>query len=210
MRAALATPALMCALLMVSACDASSSVPRSGAAGERGGSSEGQPLGDLLEGVAGSDSTYQRVAVPSSPGTTIRVRPAAVRPGGTVALTFADHDALRGVGFSLASVNGDGRRVDYYLTSDAAGARPSWSPPGGTLDWPDVGVSGRGPDQVVLPDTAGGQYLLCTVDATHEQCGMVTVRERVDEEPDAGLERLSVSQIWVSDDEPVPLSPSSW
>lgn len=110
----------------------------------------------------------------------ITVTPATAQPGATVALTFPEKNA-RGIAFQLATA-ADPEKVLYYLTSDW-GARgnhtPTWwaAEDGEGKGWEDVGISGPGPDLVVVPDTAAdGSYRLCTANAGTQVCGLLTVR----------------------------------
>ena len=108
----------------------------------------------------------------------ITVTPATARPGATVALTFPDESG-RGIAFQLAKAT-EPSKVLYYLTSDW-GRRgehtPTWWRAGASGGWEDVGISGPGPDRVVVPDTAeDGTYRLCTANAADQVCGLLTVR----------------------------------
>ena len=117
-------------------------------------------------------------ATTESPRYPVTVSPATARPGALVALTFPGGGS-RGVAFKLAKTT-DPANVLYYLTSDwgkPSKHKPGWWPVSGNWGWVDVGISGPGPDHVVVPDTAeDGTYLLCTANAHPELCGLLTVK----------------------------------
>ena len=108
----------------------------------------------------------------------VTVTPATVRPGATVALMFPDETG-RGIAFQLAKAS-EPDKVLYYLTSDwGPGGKhtPTWWAAGDNGVWEDVGISGPGPDHVIVPDTAeDGTYRLCTANAASQVCGLLTVR----------------------------------
>jgi hypothetical protein len=100
------------------------------------------------------------------------VTPTTAHPGDAVSLSFPT-EQLRGVGFILTARDGG---TTYQLTSNAMdrGREPTWSPEGS--GWVDVGISGPGPDQVLIPPVAApGDYELCTGNAPAEQCVSLTV-----------------------------------
>ncbi len=108
------------------------------------------------------------------------VAPASATPGQEVALRFPT-DGQRGIAFSLSQWD-DGRwNQTYYLTSDwgtSGDYTPSWwsVEDSDNRGWHQVGVSGPGPDRVLVPDTAPpGAYLLCTANALDEACALLTV-----------------------------------
>lgn len=112
---------------------------------------------------------------------TMDVSPSEAAPGQTVALTFPPgHQDVRGVAFSLSEWTAEEWKVTHYLTS---GTHPSTEPSWWSVEdaegrgWNDVGVSGAGPDRVVVPDTATeGTHLLCTANARDEKCTLIEVR----------------------------------
>lgn len=112
---------------------------------------------------------------------TMEVSPGEAEPGQTVALTYPrGHRDVRGVAFSLSELTADGWKITHYLTS---GSHPSTEPSWWSIEdaegrgWVDVGVSGAGPDHVVVPDTATeGTHLLCTANARNEKCTLIQVR----------------------------------
>jgi hypothetical protein len=110
---------------------------------------------------------------------TMTVSPASAAPGQQIALRFTS-ERVRGIAYSLAAWSEEGWNVAYYLTSDwGAPGRHSpdwWSPEEDDRGWVDIGVSGAGPDNVVVPDSAGpGAYLLCTANSAAEACALLTV-----------------------------------
>lgn len=111
---------------------------------------------------------------------TMTVAPASATPGQEVALRFPS-DSQRGIAFSLARWSKDQWDETYYLTS-AWGTSGNYTPTWWTVDdnedrgWEQVGVSGPGPDRVLVPETATpGDYLLCTANALEEACALLTV-----------------------------------
>jgi hypothetical protein len=133
----------------------------------------------VVAGVVPWDRTEKVAEIPPSHPGGVTITPATARPGATVALTFSDEKAVRGIAFQLARASEPGK-VLYYLTSDwgePARHRPQWWVSGGTSGWEDVGIIGPGPDRVVVPDTAAdGVYLLCTANAAEQVCGLLTVK----------------------------------
>ncbi|MDP2773016.1 MAG: hypothetical protein Q8O61_05620 [Nocardioides sp.] len=100
------------------------------------------------------------------------VTPLVARPGEVVSLGFPTEHP-RGVGFVLIS-RSDGIR--YELTSNAMqpNREPTWTSRG--RGWLDIGISGPGPDKVLIPPPAApGEYDLCTGNASIEQCVSITV-----------------------------------
>jgi len=96
--------------------------------------------------------------------------PANPAPGQVVDLTFPPK-ALRGIAFTLTADDGS---ETYLLT---AGREPSWSREGVNVVV-DIGVSGPGPDRVVIPDVATpGTYQLCTGNASVERCVAIEVED---------------------------------
>ena len=90
-------------------------------------------------------------------------------------------DSTRGIAFSLSEWDGEAWTPVFYLTSDwgmPGSHTPTWWSVEDNDDrgWEDIGVSGVGPDRVVLPDVAtAGEYLLCTANAADEACAKLTV-----------------------------------
>lgn len=111
---------------------------------------------------------------------TMTVTPATATPGQRVALRFGSEE-VRGIAFSLSAWGEEVWTVAYYLTSDW-GSPGSHSPDWWSVQdserrgWSDVGVSGPGPDHVIVPDNApAGEYLLCTANSADEACALLTV-----------------------------------
>lgn len=118
---------------------------------------------------------------PASAGAELRpdlvvVTPDLAEPGTEIEVTFAEpYD--RGVAWTITT--GDGATELYWLTASAEGygGAPSWVP-AGTDGWgvDDIGISGTGPDRLVVPDTiAAGEYHLCTANAVVDVCGLLVV-----------------------------------
>jgi hypothetical protein len=114
------------------------------------------------------------------------VSPVLVAPGQVVTVTYAT-DWTRGIAYKLVPSNNDEvpdpDNPSFYLTSDGGsgtGALP-WYPADDAVGWVDIGIGGRGPDRVTIPDTAAaGTWLVCTANAATETCAEVIV---VDREP---------------------------
>ncbi len=109
------------------------------------------------------------------------VTPATAAPGERVALRFRSTE-VRGIAFSLAAWDDGGWTEAFYLTSDWGtpdSHRPTWwsVEDSDGRGWEDVGVSGPGPDHVIVPEeAAAGDYLLCTANSVDEACAILTVR----------------------------------
>lgn len=111
---------------------------------------------------------------------TMTLEPSTAPPGAIVAMHFPSTSS-RGVAYSLASWTGSAwADPEYYLTSDGGdglGWKPDWwrVDNGANKGWFDIGVSGPGPDRIVVPDTSAGPYLLCTANASAKACAILTV-----------------------------------
>lgn len=104
--------------------------------------------------------------------------PAVALPGDVVELTFPE-ETVRGVAFQLDRREGDEWTTKWWMTSDANGGRPTTVAVGtegyGT---DDVGIGGPGPDRVLVhPDTAPGDYRICTANAGEDFCVPLTVSD---------------------------------
>lgn len=107
----------------------------------------------------------------------IRVEPVVVDPGKTVQVTFPAQTE-RGVAWVLEEQVDDAWQLRFFLTATASGydneATPNWW----SIDdddegkgWDAIGVSGPGPDTLVIPETATpGSYRLCTANAVDNFC----------------------------------------
>ena len=90
-------------------------------------------------------------------------------------------DSQRGIAFSLSQWSEREWKLTYYLTSDwgtSGDFSPTWWKAEDSEDrgWEQVGVSGPGPDRVLIPDTAPpGDYLLCTANALDKACALLAV-----------------------------------
>ncbi|WP_224278604.1 hypothetical protein [Nocardioides lacusdianchii] len=108
------------------------------------------------------------------------VTPATAAPGESVALRFGS-ERVRGVAFTLSRWTGKDWVVNQYLTSDwgePGTHEPTWWRADDTerRGWPDVGVVGTGPDNVVVPDDAPtGDHLLCTANSLDRACVILQV-----------------------------------
>lgn len=66
----------------------------------------------------------------------------------------------------------------FNLISDGAGwwERSWWLPGDGTVEVPDIGVLGPGPDRIEIPPPAGpGDYRLCTGNAGRNVCAEIRI-----------------------------------
>lgn len=113
---------------------------------------------------------------------TMALAPESAMPGQEVALTFPS-DNERGIAYSLARWS-DGRWDEaYYLASDWGQPddhTPTWWAvwDSGNRGWEQVGISGPGPDRVLVPEAAPpGDYLLCTANALEEACALLQVTD---------------------------------
>jgi len=106
------------------------------------------------------------------------VTPVAAAPGDLVELTFpGGHD--RGVLFAIDEASAGGWERRAMLLSDANGGDPRWS----RADADDlmvemVGIAGRGPDRVPIPQgLLPGNYRICTANAVENLCAPIEVVE---------------------------------
>ncbi|GAA5151909.1 hypothetical protein GCM10023340_31330 [Nocardioides marinquilinus] len=91
--------------------------------------------------------------------------PPIARPGDRIGALFPA-EQVRGRAFTLTSDD-----VTYYLSS---GDTPTWNERSMPTD--DIGITGPGPDPLVVPDVvAPGAYRLCTANAAEQACTGVTV-----------------------------------
>lgn len=109
----------------------------------------------------------------------IDLTPKTAQPRALVSMGFPK-SGMRGIAFSLDKWEDGEWQAAYYLTSD--GGSLGWEPSWWSLadaegrGWRDIGVSGPGPDQVIVPNTAtNGFYRLCTANAVEEACGLLEV-----------------------------------
>lgn len=103
-----------------------------------------------------------------------------VRAGTTIEMYFPE-ESPRGVGFVLEQEVDGAWQLRYFLTAaEHAGTSPSWWPAGERDDagWPDVGVTGPGPNWIQIPHTADpGSYRVCTANAEDGFCAPLQVTE---------------------------------
>jgi hypothetical protein len=104
--------------------------------------------------------------------------PTVASPGGVIALTFPQ-ETMRGVLFVLEKRADESWSHRYNLSSDGPGAgwEMSWHLPNAeNIAFPDIGVSGPGPDRVPIPETAEpGSYRICTGNAGEEFCAPIEI-----------------------------------
>jgi hypothetical protein len=134
--------------------------------------------------VADSKKRAFMVVSGYAPNLGMTLTPSTAGPGDVVALSFPT-ERSRGLAFTLTrdfecrSSECSGSRPSgfvetYHLASDAAGDEPRWSDQ--PLQVRNIGVSGPGPDHVVVPSTAAaGDYRLCTTGRTPQLCVHLTV-----------------------------------
>ncbi|MGZ8512290.1 MAG: hypothetical protein ACXWWL_02520 [Candidatus Limnocylindria bacterium] len=108
----------------------------------------------------------------------IVAEPIEVTAGDVVMATFPE-EMVRGILFTLDERVGDGWAHRFNLTSDGPGPEweRSWSLPGDAgVEFPDIGVMGPGPDRIEIPpQTAPGEYRLCTGNAGTNVCAEIRV-----------------------------------
>ena len=99
-------------------------------------------------------------------------------PGDVVSLSFPQ-EMVRGILFTLDERVGSGWVHRFNLTSDGPGPeweRSWWLPGDDTVEVPDIGVLGRGPDRVEIPPPAvPGLYRLCTGNAGTNVCAEIRI-----------------------------------
>jgi hypothetical protein len=62
------------------------------------------------------------------------------------------------------------------LISDGSGGEPLWFPSGEDVAVEAIGVAGRGPDHLLIPDVADpGTYRVCTANAGEDVCAPVEI-----------------------------------
>lgn len=102
---------------------------------------------------------------------------AEARPGDVVSVTFPQ-EMVRGVLFTLDERVGAEWVHRFSLTSDGPGPgwERSWWLPGDTVEVPDIGVLGPGPDRIEIPPPAEpGEYRLCTGNAGTNVCAEIRI-----------------------------------
>jgi len=103
------------------------------------------------------------------------ITPATAAPGAQIGLTYPQGFG-RGIGFTLARA-ADGQQI-YDLSAGHGTGKPGWWRVDSTNKHitPAIGVTGPGPDLLVVPDEAAdGTYLLCTANAVTKACALLTV-----------------------------------
>lgn len=110
----------------------------------------------------------------------LELEPEEVQPGATIRMHFPE-ETPRGVGFVLEEEVDGAWQLRYFLTAaEHAGASPSWSTAGEQQGpvWPDVGVTGPGPNWIQIPHTADpGSYRVCTANAGEEFCARLELTD---------------------------------
>ena len=103
----------------------------------------------------------------------LELEPDEVRPGATIRMHYPE-ETPRGVGYVLEEEVEGTWQLRYFLTAaEHSGASPSWSNVRGGNGpvWPDVGVTGPGPNWIQIPHRAEpGTYRVCTANAGDEFC----------------------------------------
>lgn len=128
-----------------------------------------------------SESPEAAPSVPREWDRALVIDPTTTTAGSIVALTFP-HENLRGIAFSLTPWRGGSwGEPEFYVmaTQDrryAQGAAWWRADDDEGSGWVDVGVGGRGPDYLTVPDTAQpGSYLLCTANAKDKACVILEI-----------------------------------
>jgi hypothetical protein len=107
----------------------------------------------------------------------IEAHPAIAGPGDTIELAFPQ-STDRSLAYAMELETADGWNYVYQLVSDQRGGEPFWQEAGGPVEIDLVGVSGPGPDRVVIPAVAAlGTYRLCTMFSASSVCVVVVVRD---------------------------------
>lgn len=109
----------------------------------------------------------------------ITVQPSSVQAGDSVSVFFPD-ERMRGIHFVLESGTGDGWNLVYHLVSDWGAGREPRNYPAGSMEGfavESVGISGGGPDVVLIPpEAAAGAYRICTGNSRPNICALLTVQ----------------------------------
>lgn len=107
---------------------------------------------------------------------TLDFTPPNPQAGRTFAATFEPTNE-RGGYFILEQWSGsEWLPAAFLLESDVNGGSPTWASTDGELEILDSGVSGEGPDGLVMPDTIdAGVWRLCTANAPDDVCARLTV-----------------------------------
>lgn len=106
----------------------------------------------------------------------LQITPSPARVGDLIEVRFPE-ETLRGIGWVLESQEGDSWQQRYFLVSDELG-EPRWW---GAEDsegqgWEDLGVTGPGPDTLLIPDVAApGNYRLCTANSQPNFCSELEI-----------------------------------
>ena len=87
-------------------------------------------------------------------------------PGQTIDITPPDQRG-RGVGYTLAPFGSSTPAFWLIAAADGFDGEPRWGAWEGEPSFPDILITGPGPDTVILPETATpGEYLVCQIDGS--------------------------------------------
>ncbi len=109
------------------------------------------------------------------------VEPSVVVPGEDVRVTYPG-GRERGIAYVLERSDDGSLHTTHLMTAandspDLAGREPAWAEfgtPG--HGWEDIGISGPGPDALVIPPSAlAGDYRICTANSVENICAEITV-----------------------------------
>lgn len=161
------------------------------------------------------------IAKPADPDATMRpdlmrARPRNVMPGEYVLLYFPEK-TTRGLGFVLEAKVEDSWELRSSMypspsvlgSSKPLGTSEPYSPgPAGIYN---VAITGEGPDAVAIPpDTAAGEYRICTSDARENFCTPLTISDSpgLRSQPSSSFDCASASaSAAAATAEPAPTSP---
>lgn len=109
----------------------------------------------------------------------LEVHPNPASPGELVELSFPKRSE-RGIGYVLEARVEETWDLRFVLSASTSERQePSWQPaddPEEVVGWPDLAVSGAGPDQIEVPDTAEpGDYRICTANMGTNFCAEIVV-----------------------------------
>ena len=104
------------------------------------------------------------------------VEPTQARPGEIVDVTYADAWD-RGILYAIDAELGGTWERRHLLVSDANGGARVWFTPGDeNVAVEAVGIGGRGPDRVMIPEvTEPGGHRICTANAGQNICTRIEI-----------------------------------
>lgn len=138
-------------------------------------------------GDASRDAAPDRAEAPPSQDGAVVAAPATAQPGQQIDLRFPT-EIERGVCWLMSEREGTGwADPQYHLVSAPDGydndQAPSWTPQGEDWECDFIGISGPGPDPIVLPATAApGEHRLCAANTGGDHY-CTTIRIETDDEP---------------------------